>query len=558
MSTRAKNRWALGGIIVLAIVAGLTVWPNLPISPYFQVFNRQKFHLGLDLQGGTQLVYRADTAQLPSSDLDEAVASVRDTIERRVNVFGVSEPVIQTTKVGAEWRVIVELPGVKDIRQAIQQIGETPLLEFREQNNAPPPALQIDDRRALEKFNAEAKTKAAQVLRRVRGGEDFAKVATEISQDPGSGKNGGDLGFFGRGAMVPEFDKASFALKTGQISDLVKTQFGYHIIKKEAERKNDKGEDEIQARHILILTKSEQDFLPAQNPWQYTGLTGKQLKRAQVVFDQTTGQPEISLQFDDDGAKLFGQITARNITKPVAIFLDNAPISTPIVQQAIQDGQAVISGNFSVEEAKMLTQRLNSGALPVPIVLISQQNVGPTLGKASVDKSLVAGLAGLILVALFMIVIYRLPGLIAVGTLLLYTAILLSLFKIIPVTLTLAGIAGFILSIGIAVDANVLIFERLKEELRNGKPVRVAIQDGFSRAWTSIRDGNLSTLITCAILYWFGSSLLKGFGLTLALGIGVSMFSAIIVGRVIFEMLPVAWLEKHPWLLGGKAKKLES
>lgn len=555
MSSRTKNRWALAGIVVLAALAVLTVWPNLPISPMFQVFNRQKFHLGLDLQGGTQLVYRANVSQLPPEDVEEAVAAVRDTIERRVNIFGVSEPVIQTTKVAEEWRVIVELPGVKDIHQAIQQIGETPLLEFREPNNAPPPELSPNDKRAMEQANAAAKIKAEQLLRRVQGGGDFAKVATENSEDPGSGKQGGDLGFFGRGIMVPEFEQAAFALKTGETSALVKTQFGFHIIKKEEERKNDRGEDEVRARHILILTKSERDYLPQQEPWQYTGLTGKQLKRAQVVFDQTTGQPQISLQFNEEGSKLFADITARNISKPVAIFLDGGPISTPIVQQAIQGGQAVISGNFSLEEAKLLAQRLNSGALPVPIVLISQQNVGPSLGQTSIDKSLLAGKVGLGLVILFMIIIYRLPGVISVATLLLYAALVLALFKTIPVTLTLAGIAGFILSIGMAVDANVLIFERLKEELRNGKPVRLAIQDGFSRAWTSIRDGNLSTLITCVILYWFGSSLLKGFGLTLALGILVSMFSAIVVGRVIFEMLPASWLEKHAWLLGGRKVK---
>jgi preprotein translocase subunit SecD len=241
------------------------------------------------------------------------------------------------------------------------------------------------------------------------------------------------------------------------------------------------------------------------------------------------------------------------VGKPVAIFLDGAPISIPNVQEPILGGKAVITGNFSTTEAKQLTQRLNAGALPVPVTLVSQQTVGATLGQAAVQKSLIAGLWGLIIVALFMILYYRLPGLLAVCALLVYTSISLTVFKLFPgFTLTLAGITGFILSIGMAVDANILIFERMKEELKNGKDLSKAIDDGFTRAWTSIRDSNVSSLITCLILYLFGSSIIRGFALTLALGILVSMFSAIVITRQ-FLLLVARWkISRVNWLYNVK------
>lgn len=382
------------------------------------------FRLGLDLQGGTHLVYKADVSQLASqSEINEAMAGVRDVIERRVNLFGVAEPVVQTENIGGERRLIVELAGVFDIGEAIKIIGETPYLEFRE-------------------------------LARDKNGNIFATSTAAIS-----------------------------------------------------------------------------DFAP-------TKLTGRYLKRASLSFDQTTGSPEIFLEFNDEGAKLFEEITERNVEKPVAIFLDGAPISIPNVREKISGGKAQITGRFNQTEAKQLVRRFNAGALPVPITLLSQQSVGASLGKEALLKSLRAAIYGALAVALFMIFWYRLPGVISILALGVYAALTLLLFKLIPVTLSSAGIAGFILSVGMAVDANILIFERMKEELRSGRSLDTAMLEGFRRAWTSIRDSNVSSLITAVILYWFGTSLVRGFALTLGLGILVSMFTAITASRYFLRALP--------------------
>ena len=394
-----------------------------------------KLKLGLDLQGGTHLVYQGDLKDLQGNDRTDAMNSARDVIERRVNAFGVSEPLVQVS--GTD-RIIVELPGVKDINEAINLIGQTPFLEFREENPNP--------------------------------------------------------------TATPD--------ASGKVN------------------------------------------INANDAFKPTGLTGKQLKRATLEFDQRTGQPQISLQFDSEGTKLFADITQRNIGKTVAIFLDGQVLSAPTVQSAITSGQAVITGQFTVQQAKDLVTRFNSGALPVPIHLIQQQNVGATLGLASVQKSLEAGLIGFAVVALFMIIYYRLPGLLAVIALSIYTLLSLAIFKIFGITLTLAGIAGFILSIGMAVDANILIFERMKEELRRGKTLQQSVEDGFNRAWLSVRDSNFSSLITTFILAYFGSSIIRGFAITLALGIIVSMFTAITVTRTFLRMLVGHNLMVHHGLYG--------
>lgn len=270
--------------------------------------------------------------------------------------------------------------------------------------------------------------------------------------------------------------------------------------------------------------------------WKDTELTGANLRRADVQFDQNTGEPQVALQFDPDGSKIFGDITRRNLQKPVAIVLDEEIISAPTVQTIIENGQAIITGEFSIEEAKQLAIQLNAGALPVPINLVEQRNIGPALGSESVKKSLVAGLIGIFLVGLFMMIYYKVPGILATLALIIYALIVLALFKLIPVTLTLAGIAGFILSVGMAVDANILIFERTKEELFAGKTVGLAIEDGYKRAWPSIRDSNFSSLITCMILYYGTTGLVRGFAITLAIGIIVSMFTAITVTRTFLRL----------------------
>ena len=268
-----------------------------------------------------------------------------------------------------------------------------------------------------------------------------------------------------------------------------------------------------------------------------SGLTGKNLKKSQVTFDTNSGKPQVSLEFDGNGGKIFEEVTKRNVGKTIAIFLDDSLLSAPQVNSAISGGQAVIQGQFSLKEAKELSVLLNAGALPVPLKVIEQRQIGATLGQQTINDSLIAGLVGLLTVAIFMVFNYGFLGIVADITLIIYALIVWAIFKTIPVTLTLAGIAGFILSIGMAVDANILIFERMKEELRWGKDYLSALRLGFDRAYPSIRDSNLSSLITCTILYWFGTGIVRGFAITLAIGIMVSFFSAIVITRTLLKLI---------------------
>ncbi len=546
--------------IIFSSIAVLTAFFLLIVLPYpanwagAGFFNKFYPHLGLDLQGGTHLVYEADTSKLGDSEKGAAVEGVRDVIERRVNAYGVAEPLVQTTRQGSSYRVIVELAGVTDVNQAIKLIGETPLLEFKEVDTTPA-AVAPKSTKEIDDFNKAQEKKANDVLARVKKGEDFAALAKEFSEDEGSGKNGGDLPASTKGMFVPEFDAVLFdKLKDGQINPtLVKSTFGYHIIQRVSSETTD-GKFFVKGRHILLKTKTLDEN--NQMNWKNTALSGKYLSRAQVAFDQQTNVPHVTLTFNSDGAKLFQEITARNIGKQVAIFLDGEIISAPTVQTEITGGSAVITGSFNLTEAKLLAQRLNAGALPVSIKLLSQQTIGPTLGEISLERSLIAGLIGLLIVCLFMIIFYRLPGIIAVVALVIYSIINYALYQMIPVTLSTAGIAGFILSIGMAVDANVLIFERTKEELRAGENLTQAIENGFSRAWSSIRDSNISSLITTAVLFWFGSSIIKGFALTLGLGILISMFTAITVSRNLMQLIaPDKWLSSRLWLMGVRKRK---
>lgn len=543
---RKRVWYAFAAIAVVVVIAGLISWPGkIPVFiPGSSFFNNFSNHLGLDLQGGTHLVYEADVANLANSDRTDALNGVRDVIERRVNAYGVSEPLVQTSHQGNTYRVIVELAGVQDVNQAIKLIGETPLLEFKE--------LAPSGTAATQSGTQEFENRALAVLSDALRGVDFAKLVAQYSDDVVSKAKGGDMGFINaQSTNVPlEYKNAVLGtnIPVGTVyPNLIKSSLGYHIIKITGTR-GSTFDREVQTSQILIEVPSDNSGSGPQ--WVNTALTGKNLKRSQVEFDPNTGQPQVALTFDDQGKMLFAEITQRNIGKPVAIFLDGAPISTPTVQNAITEGRAVITGSFSVSEAKTLAQRLNAGALPVPINLITQQTVGPTLGKDSVEKSLIAGILGLLAVALFMLIYYRLPGLVAVIALLVYTTISMAIFKVWPVTLTLAGIAGFILSIGMAVDANVLIFERLREEMRNGKPLGQAVEDSFSRAWLAIRDSNVSSLITCIILAWFGTGIVKGFAITLAIGIAVSMFTAITLTRTLLRLVIGGRLKIKNWLIG--------
>lgn len=543
MSQRNKFWTIFSLIILLGLLALLIVLPKLPNwIPGHQWFSQHKIHLGLDMQGGTQLIYQTDTSVLPSDQREAAMAGARDVIERRINIFGVAEPIIQTSKIGEEWRLIVELPGIDDVNQAINMIGETPLLEFKEQ--APPRELTQAELKEIEEYNQQVVKRAESILAQaLEPNADFSALAREYSEDPGSKEKGGDLGWFKKGMMVPEFENAVFnQLEVNEITqDLIETQFGYHIIKKidQREIENESAEEkeiEVMASHILIATQNKDSITGAQQ-WQYTGLTGKQLDKAFLAFNSRTNEPEVSLEFNSEGQELFKQITTRNVGKHVAIFLDGQPLSIPTVSEPITSGKAVITGSFTLKEAKELSQRLSAGALPIPINLISQQNIGPSLGKISVQKSFIAGIIAFLVVVLLMIVLYGKQGIVASLALIIYALIVIALFKLIPVTLTLAGIAGFILSLGMAVDANVLIFERFKDETRLGKSPESALNDGFRHAWTAIRDSNITTLIVCFILYQFGVGLVKGFGLTLGLGVLVSMFTAIIVTKTFLKLI---------------------
>lgn len=401
-------------ILLLTIACGL-------ISYGYPIFGKKyDLSLGLDLSGGSHLVFEADTGGLHSSRKEQAIKSLRNVIEKRVNLFGVSESNVQTSSFEGKDRIIVELPGINDPKEATALIGQT-----------------------------------AQLL--------FAEIVETPDASPSS-------------EIVP------------------------------------------------------------------TDLTGADLKSASTVFDQNTGKPSVSIEFTDEGSSKFEEITSRNIGKPVAIILDNDIISAPQVNEKIIGGKAQISGGFTVEEANKLEVQLNAGALPVPVRLVEEKTVGATLGTDSITKSVKAGLVGLVMVMVFMILLYGKYGIIADIALIIFGVITLAIYKIVPVTLTLPGIAGFLLSVGMAVDSNILIFERLKEEIKN-RPMASALEVSFGRAWDSIRDANIATLVTAFILanpldwsFLHVSGPVRGFAITLALGIGISLFTGIVVTRNLMRL----------------------
>ena len=438
------RRFHAFSVLVLIAVVGFFVYTNT-----INEDAKYPFKLGLDLAGGSHLVYEADVTKVAPEEVGDLMNVLRDVIERRVNVFGVSEPIVQVERssfVSEERieRLVVELPGVTDVSQAVEEIGKTPLLEFR-----------LIDEYALS----------------VELGTSTASGTVPLSPDP---------------------------------------------------------------------------FID-------TGLTGRYLASAALEFSggsggQLSNEPIVSIVFNAEGAALFETITRDHTGESLAIFLDGEMISSPRINEAIVGGRAIISGGFEAEEARDLAQNLNFGALPVPIELASTQTVGAALGEEVLQKGLAAGVVGLGLVILFMMLWYRLPGLVAGVSLLGYVVVTLALFQLVPVTLTAAGLAGFVLSLGMAVDANVLVFERMKEEYRNGKNSTEAARIGFARAWSAIRDGNVTSILSAILLFWFGTSLVKGFALVFGLGVIVSMLSALVVTRTLLLALPQTQLSKNTLL----------
>ena len=421
---------------------------NNRTSSSFSNIKEKDFMFGLDLQGGAYLLYEADLESVPSGERNQRMEGLRNLIERRVDLYGVAESSVQ---VRGE-RLSVEIPGAHDLSEAIDIIGETPFLDFRE-------------------ISTEIQERQEEKMQEVAA--YFGKEVREIT-----------------------------------IEDILGLE-----------------SDDVEGWEILL-----------ESPYQKTELTGRHLESARASIHSLTQEPIILLSFNNEGADLFEEITERNVGSYLATFLDDNLLQEAVVQEKITGGEAQITGGFSIEEAHNVARDLRIGALPVPIELISQQSIGPSLGEDSLEISLRAGILGMLFVAAFMIIAYRLLGLISVISLLTYILFVVFLFKSIPVTLTLSGIAGFILSIGMAIDANILIISRTREEIRNGKSIKEAIEEGYNNAWSSIRDGNITTLMVAITLFFITTSFVRGFAITLILGILVSLFCAMIINRIILSL----------------------
>jgi protein-export membrane protein SecD len=552
-----KNRRKFIYVVVFTLILAIISLPLIQFLPenVQKPFEKVAINLGLDLQGGLHLEYLLDLDKVPDDKKAEAKDAVQAAAERKVNAYGVGEPVVWLSQRGADTFMTVEIPGVENSEEVKNVVQKAPFLQFREEKTEEEIAQEKQEmEEMLVPMNEKNKEEAVSVLAKAKEGEDFGALAKEFSKDSSSAERGGELDFVKKGEFVPEFENVLFSddLKDGDIySELVETEFGWHIIKK-IESRGEGDDKEVKGQHILIAKIS----IPSEQ-YKPTELTGEFLDNATAGYSSNMGgvsEPQVNLMFNSEGAKMFAEITKNNLGKTVAIYVDDEIVSAPTVQAEIVDGRAVISGNFDIEEAKELARRLNEGALPVPFELVSQQSVEATLGSEALEKGMKAGLVGLVLVMLYMIAYYRFFGLIASIALGIYAGTIISIFKLsgltpMSITLTLAGIAGLVLSVGMAVDANVLIFERIREELKTGKNFKRSIDEGFKRAWPSIRDGNLSTIITSLILMAMGTGFVKGFALILIIGVFVSMFTAIVIVKIIMQYMCGDWLEKRPWLI---------
>ena len=603
-----RNARALIFVVVLVVAAGLFLgFQTVRIGPFER--GGPTFlglSLGLDLQGGSHLVYRAEPiaeegGEPQSPDADD-MESLKRIIERRVNSSGLGEPIIQIL---GEDRLLIQLPGVGDPERAESIIGETARLEFKHRQISPPRNLATEGIITDEDIVSVAVEPIPEELQpeseSAAESEEAAESSEETEDDPipvivveftpqGAAKFDEVLAMLTQDFQVAAATANVFTfqsqLQTGILPGLNVTINGNEVItgvvappgivklegtnryvfpypqpEPPAPAQPGEAPPEVETHDLAAAQDRVGDgatVIFIENPGRIDedfGLGGDNLSRAYASLHATSDQPIINLEFDSLGTRLFGEKTTEIAGRPtdsIAIFLDDEELIAPIVRQPITTGTAIIEGGFTLERAQDISLLLEGGRLPFPITLLQRRSVDAILGADSLAKSVVAGGVGLALVFLFMTLYYRVPGLVASVALLIYTALVLAIFKLMPVTLTLSGVAATILSVGMAVDANVLIFERMKDELRNGRTLITAINIGFNRAWPAIRDSNVSTLITCAILYYFsnqlGTTIVQGFAATLAIGVMVSMFSAIVVSRTILRVIASTGLAR---LLGA-------
>jgi len=443
-------------LIFILVLFGLALWSIVPLDK--NVFGREGLRLGLDLAGGSYLVYQAKVTDVEPENRDEIMDGVKGVIERRINALGITEATVQIQKQQEDYNIVIQIPGIADIEKAKEMVGLFTVLEFRE-------------------------------------------LDTE-------------------GEWIP-------------------------------------------ATGTVTVNSEEKELVLSSRYFR---------ENTEVTLHPTTNEVLLLFEMDETGAKLFKQISTRLLGKPLAIFLGDEPLTgedgriiAPTVQAVIED-KGQITG-LSLVDAQDLSQVLNAGRIDVPLgrwaegefqpnVPLYERTVDATLGQDSISRSIIAAVIGIVLLLVFMLVYYRLPGLVACLSLGIYGVVLLTIFKLVPVTLTLPGVAGFILSLGMAVDANVLIFERTKEELRGGRSLGAAVETGFNRAWTAIRDSNITTFIACFILFWLGGELgalmVRGFAVTLFIGVALSMFTAIIITRTFLRLIVSSRLVTNPAAFGVK------